>query len=627
MKRTLTIALVLLSFLALAQPAYQKADTAFANKEYLDALAAYQKVFKANEREKKAAYMTAECYRIMNKYRESAIWYEKAMEAGYSEKELWKNYAEVLVLNGSYEGALSAYKQYDKASPEDKHIKLKIEACKYAIENKDKPFSFKVVNESKINSEVSDYGVGRFGNKLIFASTRIEQDENARFDQYTGQGFSDFYEASFNSKDSVYENAKKLKGSVNTKYNDGTFTFHEATRTGYFMQCNGESGKKENCNIFIAAYEPRNNSWSDAKLFDYSNKDYSVGHPAISNDGKTLFFVSNMPGGFGGKDIWVIRKENEKWGTPVNAGPVINTIEDEMFPNVSGDTALYFSSNGLKGFGGLDIFLIRLVNGKLSGSAENLNLPINSSADDFSCFFTSPNTGTFCSNRPGGKGDDDIYSFKLAPLKLVAIGNIVESMKMKPMAGLKVTMKGTDGSTLTTTTDKDGNYTFENLKPNVTYTVSVQKKGYFGDAKTLATGNVKFSKEYSKKTGYDLDFGMLKLTKEEVEIPNIYYEFNKWELNEYSKKSLDQLSVMLKETPNVKVILNSHTDEKGSDEYNMKLSERRAKSVVDYLVSTGIAADRLEAKGYGETQPLVKNATTDEEHSKNRRTTFKVKEK
>jgi peptidoglycan-associated lipoprotein len=393
------------------------------------------------------------------------------------------------------------------------------------------------------------------------------------------------------------------------------------------MQCNGESGKKENCNIFVASYEPKNNSWKDSKLFDYSNKEFSVGHPAITEDGLTMYFVSDMNGGQGGKDIWIIKKENGVWGVPVNAGPTINTIEDEMFPSVSADTTLYFSSNGLKGFGGLDIFSVKLIKGRISGTPENLNLPINSSADDFSIFYTSSNTGTFCSNRPGGKGDDDIYSFKLAPLKLVAIGNIVESMKLKPMAGVTVTMKGSDGSELIATTDKNGEYQFDNLKPNVTYTVTVSKKGYFGDKKTLATGNVKFSKEYSKKTGYDLDFGMLKLTKEEVEIPNIYYEFNKAEINPYSKKSLDQLAVMLKETPHVRLILGAHTDEKGSDEYNMKLSERRAKAVVDYLVSAGIESKRLEARGYGESQPLVKNAGTDEDHAKNRRTTFKVTDK
>lgn len=604
----------------------QKADTSFAHQEYLDAMNYYLKALKNDPKDKHSSYRIAECLRVMNKYGEAAEWYEKAMENGYTGNDLWKNYGDVLVLQGNYQGALTAYQQYSNAFPDDKRIKLKIESCKYALENKDKPYSFKISNESKINSVFSDYGVARVGNRIIFASTRFEETNDTRFDQNTGQGFSDFYEAVFNTKDSIYENVKKSKGAINTKFNDGTFTYHEASKTGYFMQCNGESGKKENCRIYYSSYDPVGNIWSDSKVFEHT-KDAYVGHPAISQDGNTLYFVSNMPGGFGGKDIWMIRKENGSWGQPVNAGPSVNTIEDEMFPSFSGDSMLYFSSNGLKGFGGLDIFGVRLINGKISGTPENMNLPINSSADDFSIFFTSVNTGSFCSNRKGGKGDDDIYSFKLAPLELVAIGNIVENLKMKPMSGVKVTMKGTDGTEHVAITDNKGEYQFRDLKPNVTYTVSVQKKGYFGDAKTLATGNVKFSKEYSKKTGYDLDFGMLKLTKEEVEIPNIYYEFNKWELNEYSKRSLDQLSVMLKETPNVKVVLNSHTDEKGSDEYNLKLSERRAKSVVDYLVSTGISSERLEAKGWGESAPLIRNAQTDEDHAKNRRTTFKVTEK
>jgi outer membrane protein OmpA-like peptidoglycan-associated protein len=207
---------------------------------------------------------------------------------------------------------------------------------------------------------------------------------------------------------------------------------------------------------------------------------------------------------------------------------------------------------------------------------------------------------------------------------LSATGVIVENGKMKPLSGVNVTMKGDDGTVITGTSDSKGNYEFRDLKPNVVYTVSVEKKGYFGDSKTLATGNQKFSKVYSKKTGFDLDFGILKLTKEEVEIPNIYYEFNKWNLTEDCKQELDKLITILKETPAVSVSINSHTDEKGSDDYNMNLSQKRAQSVVEYLISGGIDAKRLVAKGFGESQPLIKSASTDQDHSKNRRTTFKV---
>jgi len=257
----------------------------------------------------------------------------------------------------------------------------------------------------------------------------------------------------------------------------------------------------------------------------------------------------------------------------------------------------------------------------------NLHKPINSSADDFSIIFKNEHSGLFCSNREGGVGDDDIYSFKLAPLILSALGTILDSKNEKPVSGVTVTMTGNDGSILTTQTDSKGNYLFIDLKPNVKYTVGIAKKGYFGDSKTLATGNEKYSKEYSKKSGYDLDFGIIKLTREEIEIPNIYYEFNKWELNSECKKELDKLINILKETPDVSVVINSHTDEKGSDEYNLTLSQKRAQTVVEYVVAGGIETKRLSAKGYGESQPLKKNAQTDEEHSKNRRTTFKITSK
>lgn len=609
-----------------AQTLLKKADTAFVHKECFTAIELYQKALKkevAKGAENPVYYKIASCYSAINNYKEAKTWIEKAIENGFAEPAAYLLFGDVLLKIGDYETAKSAYTQYLKLTG-DKTVKHKIACCEFALSGVKPEIIYEVKNQEEINSPSSEYGLAKVKNKLIFSSSRVDGN-GGKLDNYTGQGFSDIYEATLDPGNRKWSKPAKLKGGVNTKYNDGTFAFDKKTNTGYFMQCNGESGKKENCNIFSSLWKEKNNEWSKSEIFNFSDNVFSTGHPALTSDGNTLYFVSDMTGGLGGKDIWVIKRKEGIWGEPKNIGAPVNTPGNEVFPYIAGDSLLYFSSDGLIGFGGLDIFYSKIKSNSY-GKPENMLTPINSSADDFSIVFNENTAmdGYFCSNRQGGKGEDDIYSFKRAPLILSAVGTIVESITGKPINKVKLYFKGSDGSVDSTLTDSEGEFNFVDLKPGLEYMVTAVKEGFFSDARDISTLGLKTSTEFSKKTGMDLNFKLIKIVYTEINIPNIYYASNQAELKPESKKELNKMARTIKETPNIKIQINSHTDEIGADDYNMKLSEKRAQNVVDYLVSKGVEKERLSAMGYGESMPIKKNAQTEAEHQMNRRTTLKV---
>lgn len=621
------LSFLVFSVFAKAQSNLQKADSAFKYKEYAIAAKLYEKSYKkdvSKEKKKDVAYLLGESYRFMNNHKEAKKWYDIALNEGLRSFDFFVNYGDILIKNGEYTLADAAYKMALEFKQDDKVLKRKIESCTFAQKNDEVNEQYLIINEDEINSPYSEYGLAFYKDKLIFASTRVDENDK-RFDTYTGQGFSDYFEAIYDNKKERYTKAQRSKGGLNSKFNDGTIASDDKNNIVYFMQCNGEDGKKETCFILTSTFNQTSQTWEEGKILDFEyDKKFSVGHPAIANNGNTLYFVSDMHGGQGGKDIWYIEKNALGiWSAPKNAGKKINTEGDEMFPFVFNDSLLYFSSNGHPGFGGLDIF-VATIKGKGFSNVQNLKKPINSNTDDFGIILKSNTQGWFCSNRDGGKGDDDIWQFQLLEVQISATGTIVDIENGKAISKVQVYLKGNDGSIDSTLTNNKGVYTFKELKPNVKYEVSAHKEGYFGDSKNFNTNGIIKKTVISKKNGYDLDFGLLKITKKEITIPNIYYDFDKYDLKDDSKKELDKLVTILLETPTVNIVINSHTDEQGTDEYNLKLSEKRSQSVVNYLIQKGIEAHRLQARGYGESQPLIKNAKTEEEHAKNRRTTFQV---
>jgi len=615
----IVVFLIIYTGVSFSQTLLQRADTAFARKEYTSAITLYQNALKKMKGIDVAMvnFKIAESYKSGNNFNDAIAWYDKAIKAGYTDPIAVFNYAEVLTLAGDYALAKNYYEQYLIIEPDDKIAQNRLESIKLAASKpKDAPLHG-VTNVKELNTKYSEYGVAKLREKVIFSSSRM--DKKSKVYQLTGQGFSNFYETYYSG--GQWSTPVLSKGGINSDFNDGTFYFDESTNVGYFMQCNGLQGKDENCNLFTATYNESTGTWSEARLFEFSSDKFNIGHPAMTSDGKILYFVSDMSGGKGGSDLWMIKKSaSNVWSSPVNLGDAINTKGNEMFPYILGDSLFYFASDGHLGYGGLDLYVSKLNKDGTLGKPENLMPPFNSSGDDFGIIFLTKNSGLFSSNRKGGLGDDDIYAFDLLPVSIIASGTIVDKENKKNIPDATVTLKGSDNSVVTTKSDKDGKYEFKGLKQDINYTVQSTKDRFLtSEEKKFNTMGIKYDKNIP-----NLDLAMIAVTKDEIDIPNIYYDFNKADLRPESMLELDKLIAILKENPKIKIMINSHSDARGTHTYNQDLSERRAQSVVNYLIEKGISKDRLQSKGWAATSPRVKNAKTEDEHQANRRTTFNI---
>jgi peptidoglycan-associated lipoprotein len=342
--------------------------------------------------------------------------------------------------------------------------------------------------------------------------------------------------------------------------------------------------------------------WSEPKNIGILPDSVVAAHPALSPDGKTLYFVSDMAGGSGGKDIWMATRNSESdgWSKPKNLGPDINTTGNELFPFVRSDGTLYFSSDGLIGMGGLDIFkAVPQPDG--SWIVQNMKAPINSSADDFGITFEDGNeSGIFSSTRKG-KGNDELYSFEFPPLKFNITGLVKDEKTGAAISASIVRLIASDGSNLQAETGSGGDFKFA-LKPDVDYIFLASKQGYLNGKEKEST------KGQEKSRDFLVTIQLTPIDKP-IELPNIFYDFGKWDLRPESMVSLDKLVETLNDNPKVTIELMSHTDSRDTEEYNLALSQKRAQSVVDYLIGKGIELDRLTAKGYGESRPKVVDAS------------------
>ena len=359
MKRiyTLLVVLFVAGQVAFSQTLLQRADTAFAKKEYTTAIKLYQDALKKMKGIDVAMvnFKIAEAYKAGNNFKEALPWYDKAIKGGYNDPKVFFNYAEVLTLSGDYGAAKNYYEQYLIIEPDDKIAQKRLESIKLAgSKPKDAPIHG-VTNLKELNTKYSEYGVAKVKDKIIFASSRM--DKKSKVYELTGQGFSNFYETQL--AQGQWLSPTLCKGGINSEFNDGTFYFDEKTNTGYFMQCNGLQGKEQNCNLFTATYNESNDTWGNASKFEYNSDKFNIGHPAMTADGNILFFVSDMTGGKGGSDIWMMKKSTTTsiWSTPVNLGDNINTKGSEMFPYILGDSLFFFASDGHLGYGGLDIYV------------------------------------------------------------------------------------------------------------------------------------------------------------------------------------------------------------------------------------------------------------------------------
>ncbi len=618
----------------IAQTLLQSANLAFDREQYAKAIDFYKRALdheKKTESIQSIYFKLGESYRFMNNMNEAKINFEQSYKNGNTTPLLYQRFAITLLETGNYNEAKKYAEEYLKTNPNDKKALQLISTCDFAIKQ-ETDHLIRVRNEQKLNSPESDYGICKVKNKIFFASSRFDK-ENKKTFKFTGQAFSDFYESVFNEKNFSFDEPVRINGRINSDYNDGTLSFDEQNKILYFSQCNGQNGKKDFCGIYFSTYDDNKSEWTEPKELPASAGAYNIIHPSISKDGKTLYFVSDMPGGKGGKDIWRINKLNDdQWGTPVNLGSPVNTEFDEEFPHFYQDSVLYFASNGHEGFGGLDLYYSIYTNDTFS-FPQNLKMPVNSSYDDFDLTFVTNGFGLFCSNRPGGSGDDDIYSFYY--IQILIDGTITDDHN-NPLEKATILLKGDDGSAFITYSNENGKYNIPNIKPEINYKIFSLKTGYKDDSTSLSTMHYI---PQTDSTNFTFDFKLerikldtfafdtatqIKLVKEKdiVKKVIVYYAYSKWNVLQKDKTELDFVAGYLKENPSFNVLLDAHTDERSSDTFNLKLSVKRAIYVADYLIKNGINSDRIAFKGWGKSNPVFKHASNETEHQSNRRTTF-----
>lgn len=579
----------------------EKAYASFSAGAYYDAIDlfkdAYSKISKADKIGRtELVYMIAECYRLTNDPKDAETWYRLAVKSATSKPDAEYYLAESLKKNGKYQQAVDEFKKYKQAVPADARADQEIRSCELALEWLKNPESYKVEELKELNSRESDfspaYARDDFG-EIYFTSARDDAAGNKTHGA-TGQSFTDIFESRIDKK-SKWSTPVPVP-VINTVNEEGTPSFSADYRELYFTRC--EAGKRERKGCEIMFSRRTGDTWSEPKNIGLLPDSVVAAHPSLSHDGLTLYFVSDIPGGFGNKDIWKTTrtKQGESWSKPVNLGPDINTSGDELFPYIRSDGTLYFASDGQIGMGGLDIFSAKP---QPDGSwvVKNMKPPINSFADDFGIAFEGDNEkGIFSSTRKG-KGNDDLYSFELPPLKFNVIGLVKDEKTGSVITASLVQLIASDGSNLQAETGTSGDFKFD-LKPEVDYIFLASKKGYLNGKEKETTKGQEKSREF-------LVTILLTAIDKPIELPNILYDFGKWDLRPESMVSLDKLVETLLDNPNVIIELMSHTDSRDTEEYNLELSQKRAQVVVQYLIDKGIAPERLVAKGYGESQPKV----------------------
>jgi len=586
----------------------QKADKLFNISEYYSASTRYKKAyskFKKNEDKSRAAFHAGECARMMGNNLEAEDWYGKAVQAKHKDPIAIYRYADALKGNGKYAEAIAQYNAYKAAVPGDSKADASIAATEQAQAWKDKPTRNRVDNLSALNTKYYEFAVSEnpaVKNSLVFSSSR-EEATGKKNDNWYGEKYFDLFQASMDNN-MKWNIPTVIPGPPSSENSDGAASFDPTGKVMFFTTCPTEKNKNTQCKVMMTTMA--DGKWGEPVALPFNADNYTCGHPWMSPDGKVLYFSSDMPGGSGGKDIWYVNRDaSGSWGTPVNAGTGVNSEADELFPTMGKNARLYFASNGKAGMGGLDMFYSINENG-VWAEAVNMKSPLNSSADDFGLIWNSETTGYFTSNRDGGKGMDDIYSFLVPPLNLSVGGRVYDTDTKESLEGATVELFGSDGTSLSTQTTADGRYRYE-LKPNVKYKISASFTGYLTKFHEVSTVGLDDDEDFIK----DFDFP-LKSTAKPITVPEIFYDLDKSTLRPESKKALDGLITTLNENPTITIKLTAHTDYRADDNYNLKLSDRRAKSVMDYLIANGIPADRLTTEGKGETTP--KSVENDEEY-------------
>lgn len=568
--------------------------------EYYDAAAIYRKLYTKSKPDQKElrsyiAYRMGDCNRLINNIPRATSAYMNALRYDYPDSTLYLRLGQMHQRNGNYTEAIKHYEQYLELDAANLLAANGIRGCEMAPEWRNNPTLYKVTKMELFNSRRSEFCPMLYGEKydqLYFNSTRgiVNKDSVSGI---TGMKNNAFFLAQKNEH-GVWQKPEEVDNPVTTDFDHGTPSFSKDGKTMYYTYCSYDAVDPRTAEIYISSRSGA--TWGKGQRANIVKDSVTLlAHPAVSPDGKYLYFVADAVGGYGGKDLFRARLVGATdFGAMENLGPEINTAGDEVFPYVRDSATIYFASNGHPGMGGLDLFKATLDStGKWQ--VENMGVPINSSADDFGITFEGTNEcGFFSSNRNDGRGWDHIYSFEY-PTITIFIEGYVSDMEEYVVDGAVVHIVGKDGMNVKVPVKPDGSYRVE-LERDISYVMMASAPNYLNQHFELKTD------AEEKNETYYVDFFLSPIDKPVV-VENIFYDFDKATLRPESKEALDQLIKILNENPNVTIELGAHTDRKGTAQYNEGLAQRRAQSVVDYLIEAGIDSERLTAKGYGKTVP------------------------
>ncbi|HBD26678.1 OmpA family protein [Flavobacterium sp.] len=619
-----TLSFVMVSGILSAQNQYTKtADKLFDRYEYVDAAKEYLKLAEGSKADNYVYKQLAESYYNVFNTKEASKWYAKVVEQK-QDAETYYKYAQMLKAEGNFKEADKQMQQFAQLAPNDQRAKTFVSNPNYLPELKGQSKLYDIV-KSDVSSDKTDFGaVLTNDNNVYFASARNTSKRNSNFNE---EPYLDIYKATYNANGTISDAV--AVDNINTKWHDGPASITSDGNTMYYGSesfnekeyVKDKAKKAKFGKIYLYKATKEGDKWSNSKPLPFNNKEYDVRNPSISKDGKTLYFSSNMPGGFGGEDIWKVAVNGDEYGTPENLGAKVNTEANESFPFITDDDVLFFSSNGKQGFGGYDIFKMDVNKGT---AAMNVGEPVNTSKDDFAFTYNATKkVGFFSSNRDG---NDDIY--KADPIcNFRATVVVKDEMTGNVIEGATVFITDINQKILTNQ-NTDVNGESESMLTCLPTIVSyASKSGY-------ENSNINKIEFEENELAFDVNFELtLKpimpiITEKEVILQPIYFEFNKSNITAEGAAELDKLVAVMNEHPSMVIFAKSHTDSRGSDKYNMNLSDRRAKSTVQYLISKGIAKDRISGQGFGESEPKVAcKPCNEEQHAQNRRSEFLIVKK
>ena len=615
---------------------YKKAEIAFDQYEFHKAMVHFKRAYsKSSDRTQKIemSFKLAECARKIGNYRQAESYYKRAIKMRYDDPIALLYLAMMQRNLGKFDDAIETFGLYSEKVPEDIRAQEAIESCELAIEWTENPTRYAVTNMKGLNSKNDDRmpAFGKNDYSLLLFTTARKGVMGRKISKQTGQYFTDVWAAEL-------EKSKKKRGRtgkkqakpkwsepislgeflgtdevINTKFDEGAVSLNERGNLMYFNRAMMKKNEAHVPRVFSST--KKGGEWEvPVELALPIDSNYMVIFPCLSPDEKTLYFVSDMPGGEGDFDIWMseYNKRKDVWAEPLNLGPEVNTAGSEIAPFVHKDGTLFFASKGHVGMGGFDIFRATKRPSGQFGKVKNMKYPINSSYDDFGIIFSGkdPMNGFYTSNRRGGRGGDDIYEVKLSDLKFKMEGILVDTESTDPIQGVSIHIEGSDGSSFDAITNKEGFFDLgdEAIKQGVEYEVAYSKDTYVTVNDTVTTQDLTIHDFESTDEGFLYTISVdlsLKVYRLPVVLPQIEYDLGSAELREMAKKDLDKLVGVLQTNPDLRIQLRSHTDFRSGDDFNLALSQKRADACVSYLIEQGIEESRLEAVGMGEAEPLT----------------------